>query len=106
LAADLASIDATIRIFAPNVDLDEISPKRPQAPGAAMPGDISRVVMAAFRDASGALSTRDVTLAAIAARGMPTTDTRLFEAMQKRLRLACVTFVFEALWPRGRNEGG
>ena len=89
LAVDLAAIDATIRMFAPHAELDEISPKRPQAPGAAMPGEISRIVMAAFRDASGALSTRDVTLAVMAARGMPITDARLFEAMQKRV-LACL----------------
>lgn len=83
LAANLASIDATIRMFAPHPDLDEISPKRPQAPGAAMPGEISRIVMGALREASGSLSTNDATLAVMAARGMPTGDVRLFETMQK-----------------------
>ena len=85
LAVDLASIDATIRMFAPHVELDEISPGKPQAPGAAMLGEISRVVLATLRDAPDALSTRGVTLAVVAARGMPATDTRLFEAMQKRV---------------------
>ncbi|WP_428534103.1 hypothetical protein [Rhodopila sp.] len=89
LAVDLASIDGTIRMFSPHADLDEISPRKPPAPGGAMPGEISRIVMAALRDALGALSTRDVTLAVMAARGMPITDARLFEAMQKRV-MACL----------------
>ncbi len=54
-----------------------------------MPGEISRVVMAALREASSSLSTRDVTLAVMIARGMPPADTGLFEAMQKRV-MACL----------------
>ena len=105
LAVDLASIDATIRMFAPHAELDEISPRKPPAPGAAQPGEISRIVLAALRDAQGALSARDVTLAVMAARGMPVADTRLFEAMQKRV-LACLRNLRIRGSVEGRKEQG
>ena len=105
LAVDLASIDATIRMFAPHADLDEISPLRPPALNGAKPGEISRIVMNALREASGALSTRDVTLFVMAARGMPATDMQLFEPMQKRV-LACLRNLRIRGSVEGRKEQG
>ena len=105
LAVDLASIDATIRMFAPYAELDEISPRKPRAPGGTMPGEISRIVLAALRDAPVALSTYDVTLAVMAARGMPATDARLLEAMQKRV-LACLRNLRIRGAVEGRKEQG
>ncbi|WP_428487516.1 hypothetical protein [Rhodopila sp.] len=52
LAVDLARLDATIRMFAPHAELDEINRKRPPAPGAAQSEEISRIVLTALREAS------------------------------------------------------
>ena len=51
LVAALNSVDTIIRLFSPDLPLEEIAPKRTRPRHAARPGQISRVITSALREA-------------------------------------------------------
>ncbi len=85
LVAALNSVDATIRLFSPDLPLEEIAPKRARPRHAARPGQISRVVTSALREAGQPLTTHDLTLRVMEARQLNAADRNLFLTMQKRV---------------------
>lgn len=85
LVAALNSVDATIRLFSPDLPLDEIAPKRARPRQAARPGQISRVIAPALREAGQPLTTQDLTLRVMEAHQLNVTDRNLFLTMQKRV---------------------
>jgi hypothetical protein len=85
LVIDLDSLDATIRLFAPDIDLDEIRPKPLPARNQAFRGEMSRVVLNSLRQAAKPLPSREIALRFMTARGLATTDTMLLRVVMKRV---------------------
>ena len=83
LTAALSSLDGTIRLFAPETALDEIAPRQPRY--AAQPGEVSRAIRNALREAGQPLTVRDITASVMAARQMDVQNRTLFLATQKRV---------------------
>ena len=67
LIIDIDNVDTTIRLFAPDIDLEEIRPKPLPPRHAAFKGEISRAIMDALRGTGEALTTKDITLRVMAA---------------------------------------
>lgn len=82
---DLDNIDATIRMFEPDIELDEIKPKPLPPRHAAYKGEVARIVLATLRDAKRPCSTQDLTMHVMAERGMNTADKRLVKTVTKRV---------------------
>lgn len=85
LVIDLDNLDATIRIFDPDIDLDEIRPKPFPPRHAAFKGEISRVVLSALRTTSKPLTTHELAMHVMADRSMNTADPRLVKLIGKRV---------------------
>ena len=85
LFAALDNLDATIRLFAPDQVPDEISPKRFAARHAALPGQTSRVILDALRDAAESLTTYELAHRVMTSRGLDADNRNLFLTMQKRV---------------------
>ena len=85
LFMDLDNVDATIRMFAPDIDLDEIKPKPLPPRHAAYKGEVARIVLATLRDAKRPCSTQELAMHVMAERGMNTADKRLVKTVSKRV---------------------
>ena len=84
-AADLDHLDATIRMFDPDADLEAIWP-RPHPPRSqAFRGEATRVLLAALRHADGPLTTAQLAERLMAERGQDVNDRRLRKTMIKRV---------------------
>jgi hypothetical protein len=88
LIIDIDNVDATIRIFAPDIDLEEIRPKPLPPRHAAFKGEIGRAIMDALRGTGEALTTKDIALRVMAARDLNAGDPRLARTVQKRVGAA------------------
>ena len=82
---DIDNVDATIRIFAPDIDLEEIRPKPLPPRHAAFKGETCRAITDALRGTGEALTTKDITLRVTAARGLNAADPGLARTVQKRV---------------------
>jgi hypothetical protein len=85
---DIDNVDATIRIFEPDIDLDEIRPKPLPPRHAAFKGEISRAILGASRESGEALTVKDLTPRVMADRSLNTADLRLVRTAQKRVGAA------------------
>lgn len=85
LILDIENVDATIRLFAPDIDLEEIRPKPLPPRHMAFKGEISRMLMSILRDTGEALTVKDLTMRMMAERELNLADQRLVRAMQKRV---------------------
>lgn len=85
LLIDLDAVDATIRMFAPDIDLAEIRPKPLPPRHAAYKGEVSRIVLGTLRDAQRPCTTQELTMHVLAERGMNTADKRLVKTVTKRI---------------------
>ena len=88
LIIDIDNVDATIRLFAPDIDLEEIRPKPLPPRHAAFKGEISRAIMEVMRESGEAFTTHDLTVRVMSARSLNQADLRLVRAMQKRIGAA------------------
>ncbi len=88
LIIDIDNVDATIRLFQPDIDLAEIRPKPLPPRHAAFKGEISRLIMNVLRETGLALTTKDITLRVMADRGLNVSDPRLARTVQKRVGAA------------------
>jgi hypothetical protein len=81
--ADLAHIDATLRLFDPDAIPQQIRNKRPahQRSGLFANGEISRRVREALRDAQGPIATESIVRQAIADKGLDAEDKPARQAM-------------------------
>ena len=89
LIADLEAIDATLKVFDPNIQVEAIKPKafRPPADWAHR-GEMSRVVLTILRLASEPLTTRDVAYQLLIERALDKHDAKLLRLMSKRVGVA------------------
>jgi hypothetical protein len=74
--ANLANLDATIKLFSPGTNPDAIPPKRAYRRTRYFAhNELSRLTQDALRTASGALRTAEIAAAVMRAKGMPPGDT-------------------------------
>ena len=85
LIINLDSLDATIRLFAPDIDLEEIRPKPVPPRHTAFHGKISKIIRDVLRETETALTTKDIALRVMAERGLNVSDPRLTWTVQKRV---------------------
>lgn len=82
---DLDNLDATIRLFDPDIDLEDISPKPLPPRHSAFKGEITRIVLETLRAADKPLTAQDIAKYVMAERGLNTADKRLVKLMGKRV---------------------
>jgi hypothetical protein len=83
--ANLANLDATIKLFSPGANPDVIPPKRPYRRTRYFArNELSRLTQDALRTASGALSAAGIAAAVLQAKGMPSGDAQLTEIVAVR----------------------
>ncbi|MFN3658491.1 MAG: hypothetical protein ACK4UO_14670 [Pseudolabrys sp.] len=85
---DLDSIDATIRLFNPEIDLVQIRPKIVPARNQAFRGEIARIVLGTLRKAGKPLPTHEVALHVMAARSLNMADKPLLRVINRRVGAA------------------
>jgi hypothetical protein len=85
LIINLDSLDATIRLFAPDIDLEEIRPKPVPPRHTAFHGQVSRIILDVLRETGLPLTTKDVARHVMEARGLNVADPRLSHTILKRV---------------------
>jgi len=88
LIINLDSLDATIRLFAPDIDLEEIRPKPVPPRHTAFHGEISKIIGDVLRETGMGLTTKDIALRVMAGRGLNVSDPRLTWTVQKRVGMS------------------
>ena len=102
LVLDIDAVDAVIRLFQPDAPIGLVrvrpTPRRHQA----MRGESSRLILRMLGEAEGSMTTRDILLRVMEARGLNAADKVMYEAMRGRVS-ACM----RGLRERGRvgSEG-
>jgi hypothetical protein len=82
--AELDAIDRTIRVFQPDIDLDDL-PVKPAAPAmTGTRGEFQRFLLNALRKAEGPLTTDDLAKLVMAERGMNQADKVLAKLLRER----------------------
>ena len=84
LVATLGHVDATIRAFDPNVELEDIKPKLPPR-FQAFKGEVSRLVLDALRKSAKPLPVSDLTLVVAAGRGINPDDKPFMRILSRRV---------------------
>lgn len=84
LIIDLDHVDAAIRLFDPNYDVEGIRQKIPTAAHRSLRGDLTRAAFDALRDASGPMTTVELARHVMAERGLNTADTALLQLFTRR----------------------
>lgn len=85
LMIDLDAIDQALRLFKPDIELDDIKPKPMPPRHAAYKGEVARIILGTMRDAKRPCSTQELTMHVMAERGMNTADKRLVKTVSKRV---------------------
>ena len=85
LIIDLDNLDATLRLFEPDIDLEDIRPKPFPPRNAAFRGEVSWIVFASLRQATGPLMSHDIAQQVMAERGLNTSDKQLVQLVGKRV---------------------
>ena len=85
LIIDLDNLDHTIRLFRPDIDLEEIRPKPLPPRNQAFKGEVTRLILSALRQSQRPLSTQDLARHVMAERGLNTADKRLVRTIGKRV---------------------
>lgn len=84
LIIDLDHIDAAIRLFDPDYDVEGIRQKIPTAAHRAIRGDLTRAALDALRDAPGPMTTIEIARHVMAQRGLNTADKALLQLFTRR----------------------
>jgi hypothetical protein len=83
--ANLANLDATIKLFSPDANPDAIPPKRPYRRTRYFAhNELSRLTQDALRTASGPLTSAEIATAVMRAKGMPADDAAFKEIVTAR----------------------
>jgi hypothetical protein len=80
-------VDCTLRLFAPEIDLDEIKPKPLPPRHHAFKGQVTRGILAMLRK-DGPMDARAITIRLMAERELNPNDKKLADAMHKRIGAA------------------
>ena len=81
----LTHLDATLRLFDPNLLLQETDPQQRERVSWFRPGECLRVIYDVLRDAPYPLTTRDVARRVVAAKDMTVADERTQALIQKTI---------------------
>lgn len=82
--AELDALDRTIRVFQPDIDLDDL-PVKPAPPAmTGTRGEFQRFLLDALRKAEGPLTTHDLAKLVMAERGMNQADKVLVKLIRER----------------------
>ena len=82
--ANLAHLEATMRLFDPNVVAETLERAPPRRRNDWFhPGECRRHIHAVLRDAAGPMTTREIVEGVMAAKKMPSDDARTRELIQK-----------------------
>lgn len=84
---DMDHIDATLRMFQPDIELDEIKPKPLPPRHRAFKGQVTRAILAMLR-MEGPMDAKAITLRLMAERELNVNDSGLQKAMHKRIGAA------------------
>jgi len=87
MIADLEHIDATLRIVAPQIEVDDIKPKFRPPDDWSKRGQMSRMILDVLRIARQPMTTREIASEMIVRRGMPS-DGAMLGLMTKRVSAA------------------
>jgi len=85
LIADLDSVEATIRVFDPTVDLNAVHPRPVPPRHAAFKGEVSRIVFVSLRQATTPITSRQIAVLMVKERGLNPDDRDLMTLMTKRV---------------------
>src|SRR3954471_19992658 len=89
LVNDLEHIDGTLRIVAPDMELEAIRPKAFRPPDDwARRGQMSRLVLSILRTSKEPLTTREIAAQMLLERAMDAEDARMLRTMTKRVAAA------------------
>jgi len=85
LILDIDAVDATIRLFQPDINLDVVKVRPTPRRHEAHRGDTSRLILSLLREAREALSHRKITQQVMMARGLNLADRALCQTMRDRV---------------------
>lgn len=85
----LDHLDATIRVFKPDIDLETVKPKTVPPRHQALPGEMIRGVLTVLRESKKPLTSMEITLRLMQRRVMNANDKGLVRTVSKRV-IACV----------------
>ena len=85
LVIDLDNLDATIRLFKPDIDLEEIRPKPLPPRHHAFKGEVTRIVLDTLRQSDKPMTSQELAQHVMAERGLNTADKRLVRLIGKRV---------------------
>jgi len=85
LIIDLDNLDATIRLFNPEIDLVAIKPKPLPARNTAFRGEVARIVLGTLRKADKPLPLHEITMHVMVGRSLNATDKPLLRVLSKRV---------------------
>jgi len=105
LMANLAHIDATLRLFQPNINLSGVKVRVVPGHAAALYGEMTRNIMDVLRGAVEPQSVRQITAAIVAKRGLAADDGDLIEALRKRVGSALRTCKARGTATSAHGEG-
>ena len=82
---DIDAVDATIRLFQPDIDLDAVKVRPTPRRHEAHRGDTSRLITSLLREAAEPLSHREITQRVMQARGLNLADRALCQTLRDRV---------------------
>jgi hypothetical protein len=98
-------VDSTLRLFVPDIDLDEIKPKPLPPRHHAFKGQVTRSILTMLRT-EGAMDAKAITLRLMAERELNLNDKVLVKAMQKRIGAALRNLRERGLIGSSQGAGG
>ncbi len=89
LVNQLEALDATLRIVAPDMEVEAIRPKAFRPPDDwSKRGQMSRLVLSILRQSKEPLTSREIAAQMLLERALDTSDTRMLRTMTKRVSTA------------------
>jgi hypothetical protein len=86
LISNLDHVDATIRLFAPDLAVETIKSRHPIPPQhQALRGEVKRIVLDTMREARGPVTTAEIASRVLAARMLPASDPELRKLFVRRV---------------------
>ena len=105
LITDLDAVEATIRVFEPGIDMDEVYPRPVPPRHASFKGEVTRIVYKALRESTEPLTSRQIAVVMMRERGLNTDDAELRVLMTTRVG-ACLAAKREQQKVRSLNIPG
>lgn len=100
------TLDAAIRIFDPEADIQTVKAEQYPPRHAAFRGEMMRFVMAAFRSATGPISTQDIALQVMEGRGLNPNDHEMRLTIRKGVGACIFKLARQGVVRECPSEGG